>query len=74
MKFDYSRDFKNLDLRAHAELYRIGIGEQGVLLADPYKSEILPYWRFATPGIAQEGRIALAADNAFIRVGGLVFV
>lgn len=52
--FDYDLDYKNLDLRAHPELYRVGRGEQGVLLVEPYKSEILPYWRFATPDIALE--------------------
>ncbi len=34
-------------------MYRIGKGEQGVLLVQPYKSEILPHWRFKTPEIAQ---------------------
>lgn len=53
-KFDYSLDYKNLDLREHPELYRIGVGEQGVLLVEPYKSEILPHWRFATPEAAQK--------------------
>nr|WP_310419081.1 DUF4385 family protein [Chamaesiphon sp. OTE_8_metabat_110] len=48
-KFDYTLDFKNIDFRQHPELYRIGKGEQGVLLIEPYKSEILPYWRFKTP-------------------------
>jgi Domain of unknown function (DUF4385) len=46
--FDYSLDFKNIDFRQHPELYRIGKGEQGVLLVEPYKSEILPHWRFKT--------------------------
>ena len=41
-KFDYSLDYKNLDLRKNPELYRVGKGEQGVLLVQPYKSEILP--------------------------------
>lgn len=54
MKFDYSRDFKTLDFRAHPELYQIGVGEQGVLLVEPYKSEILPHWRFKTPEIARQ--------------------
>ena len=54
MAFDYSLDFKNLDFRQHPELYRVGKGEQGVLLVEPYKSEILPYWRFKTPDIARE--------------------
>ena len=53
-KFDYSLDYKNLNLREHPELYRIGVGEQGVLLVEPYKSEILPHWRFRTPEIARE--------------------
>ena len=52
--FDYSLDFKSVDFRKQPELYRIGKGEQGVLLVEPYKSEILPYWRFRTPEIARE--------------------
>lgn len=42
-EFDYSLDFKAIDFRQHPERYRIGRGEQGVLLVEPYKSEILPY-------------------------------
>ena len=53
-KFDYSLDFANLNFRQHPELYCVGRGEQGVLLVEPYKSEILPYWRFKTPDIATE--------------------
>ena len=52
--FDYSLHYAHLDLRKHPELYRVGKGEQGVLLVEPYKSEILPHWRFATPETAQE--------------------
>ena len=53
-EFDYDLDYANLNLREHPELYRVGRGEQGVLLVEPYKSEILPHWRFATPDVAQE--------------------
>lgn len=53
-KFDYSLNYADLDLRAHPELYRVGVGEQGVLLVQPYKSEILPHWRFATPDAARK--------------------
>ena len=42
-EFDYDLDYKNLDLRTQPELYRVGRGEQGVLLVEPYKSEILPH-------------------------------
>lgn len=46
--FDYTLDFKGIDFRRHPKLYRIGVGEQGVLLVEPYKGEILPHWRFRT--------------------------
>jgi hypothetical protein len=52
--FDYSLDFKSIDFREHPELYRVGKGEQGVLLVEPYKSEILPHWQFKTPAIARK--------------------
>ncbi|QNF32673.1 DUF4385 domain-containing protein [Adhaeribacter swui] len=54
MPFDYTIDFRNTDFRKNPELYRVGKGEQGVLLVEPYKSEILPYWRFKTPEIAEQ--------------------
>lgn len=53
-KFDYTLDFKTIDFRQHPELYRVGKGEQGVLLVEPYKGEILPHWRFRTPDIARQ--------------------
>ena len=53
-KFNYNLNYKNLNLRKNPDLYKVGVGEQGVLLVEPYKSEILPYWRFKTPEIAQE--------------------
>jgi hypothetical protein len=52
--FDYSLDFKDVDFRRHPELYRVGKGEQGVLLVEPYKSEILPHWRFKTVAEAKK--------------------
>ena len=54
MPFNYDLDFDQIDFREKPELYRVGRGEQGVLLVEPYKSEILPYWRFKTPEIARE--------------------
>lgn len=52
LHFDYGRQYKGLDFRKDPSSYRIGRGEQGVLLVEPYKSEILPYWRFKTPSEA----------------------
>jgi hypothetical protein len=50
--FDYDQDFKNLNFRDKPELYQVGKGEQGVLMVEPYKSEILPFWRFKNQEIA----------------------
>ena len=57
--FDYEQDFQQVNFREHPELYRVGKGEQGVLLVEPYKSEILPHWRFKTPEIARESADAI---------------
>ncbi|RVU00996.1 DUF4385 domain-containing protein [Mucilaginibacter limnophilus] len=43
-----------IDYRQQPELYRVGKGEQGVLICEPYKSEIGQYWRFRTKMIAEE--------------------
>lgn len=43
--FNYQQDFSSIDFRQQPELYQVGRGEQGVLLVEPYKSEILPFWR-----------------------------
>lgn len=41
--------------------YRIGRGETSVLTFEPYKSEILPLWRFRTPAIARTSSSAIYA-------------
>jgi len=42
----------DIDYRQHPEAYRIGKGEQGVLICEPYKTEIGSNWRFKTRRIA----------------------
>lgn len=54
MAFDYDLDFDTIDFRERPDLYRVGRGEQGVLLVEPYKSELLLHWRFRTPDIAKQ--------------------
>lgn len=72
-KFDYSLDYAQLDLRAHPELYRVGVGEQGVLLVQPYKAELLPHWRFATPEAARASSEQLyAMFLEYLRAGDFV--
>ncbi len=41
------------------DLYRVGKGEQGVLIAEPYKSELLPLWRFRDVTVARASAAAL---------------
>ena len=53
-EFDYDLDYKELDfsIKENRKLYRIGRGEQGVLLVRPYTNIICNYWRLKTPKIA----------------------
>ncbi len=46
-------NYSGINFRDQPHLYRIGRGEQGVITAEPYKSEILPHWRFRTPELAR---------------------
>jgi hypothetical protein len=62
----------DVDYRLRPDLYRVGKGEQGVLICEPYKSELLPYWRFRPPEIATESSgilydmfLAYLADDDF---------
>ena len=43
----------NVDYRSNPHLYNIGKGQQGVLICEPYKSEICAHWRFKTPEEAE---------------------
>lgn len=43
----------DVDYKKNKELYRVGKGEQGVLICEPYKSELGIYWRFKNPDIAK---------------------
>ena len=55
-EFDYELDYKRLDFTDEEtrKLYRIGRGEQGVLLVRPYTNVICDHWRFKTPDEAVE--------------------
>lgn len=48
----YTQALAHTNFREHPELYRVGKGEQGVLMVEPYKSEILPFWQFKNPEVA----------------------
>ena len=54
IEFDYDLDYKNLDFKPNDTRYRIGRGEQGVLLVRPYTDDICYYWKFKTPNIAEK--------------------
>ena len=55
-EFDYDLNYKELDFTNEEtrKLYRIGRGEQGVLLVRPYTNDICAHWRFKTPEIAKK--------------------
>ena len=52
-EFDYTIDYKNTLFTPNDSRYRIGRGEQGVLLVRPYTEVICKHWRFRTPHIAR---------------------
>jgi len=49
----------DIDYRKYPEMYKVGKGEQGVLICQPYKAEIGPKWRFKNPDIARESSEAI---------------
>ena len=55
-EFDYKLDYKKIDFKKQEKkyLYRIGRGEQGVLLVRPYTDIICKHWRFKTPKTARK--------------------
>ena len=55
LEFDYKLDYKNTLFRPNDTRYRIGRGEQGVLLVRPYTDVICRHWRFKT---LKEARIS----------------
>ncbi len=48
IEFNYDLDYKNTMFSPNDSRYRIGRGEQGVLLIRPYTDIICRYWRFKT--------------------------
>jgi hypothetical protein len=63
----------DINYRVHPESYRVGKGEQGVLICEPYKREIGQNWRFKTKAIAEESGakiygqfLAYLAENDFV--------
>lgn len=66
----YINHWAGIDFRAEPLRYKVGRGEQGVLLAEPYKSEILPNWRFRTPEIArQSAELIFAQFTSYLDAG-----
>ena len=66
-KTSYADAYRDTDFRKHPERYKIGRGEQGVLIAEPYKSEILPHWKFAT--VADAEKSAAKIYDMFVKYG-----
>lgn len=59
LTFNYKQNFKKVDFRLHSHKYQVGRGEQGVLVVEPYKSEILPFWRFKDKVSAKKSAVKI---------------
>ena len=53
-KFDYKLDYKNILFSLNDTRYRIGRGEQGVLLVKVTTNDICKHWKFKTLEIAHK--------------------
>ncbi len=63
----------DVDYREKPEKYCVGKGEQGVLICEPYKSELTPHWRFKTPEIARNSSAVLyRMFEDYLRAGDFV--
>ena len=63
----------DINYRNEPHKYRVGKGEQGVLICEPYKSEISRHWRFKNREIALESStkiyelfLSYLKDNDFV--------
>ena len=61
-EFDYGLDYKTIDftVEENRKLYRIGRGEQGVLLVRPYTNLICAHWRFVNEDVARKSASKLS--------------
>lgn len=58
----------DVNYRENPECYHVGRGEQGVLICEPYKSEILPYWAFKNPEVAtKSSKKILSLFRAYLK-------
>jgi hypothetical protein len=63
----------DIDYRQRPEFYRVGRGEQGVLICEPYKIELSPHWRFQTPAMAKaSSRILYGMFRDYLQAGDFV--
>ena len=71
---DYFKKWNpEVDYRQNPHLYRIGRGQQGVLICEPYKSEICAHWRFKTvPEAKVSSQIILKMFYDFVEQGDFV--
>ena len=70
IEFDYKLDYKNILFEPNDPRYRIGRGEQGVLLVRPYTDLLCPLWKFKTPDIAQESASKLLQSYRLYKLKG----
>ena len=71
---DYFKKWNpDVDYRQHPEKYKIGRGQQGVLICEPYKSEICAHWRFKTvPEAKISSQKILGMFYSFVKQGDFV--
>ena len=58
IEFDYKLDYKIILFEPNDPRYRIGRGEQGVLLVRPYTNDICKHWKDSVTNLHRIYRVA----------------
>ena len=71
IEFDYNLDYKNLMFEKNDKRYRIGRGEQGVLLVRPYTDVICRHTQMSSVGI---GDLKLSKRQKYLHKKYLIYI
>jgi hypothetical protein len=45
----YASRYRNIDFRRHPEKYPVGKDDAHTVMIEPYRSELMPHWKYRTP-------------------------
>ena len=73
LEFNYDIDYKNTLFVPNDYRYRIGRGEQGVLLVRPYTDDICKNWKFSRPALLMSYILFPRLEEGYLQLTGVFF-